>query len=53
MNARAIDSLDLQFSERDNADALFEEEASAAVATEDTTELELMDPELVGYDPFF
>ncbi len=53
MNARAIDSLDLQFSERDNtADALFEEETTA-VATEDSTELELMDPELIGYDPFF
>lgn len=53
MNARAIDSLDLQFSERDNTtDALFEENTNG-IATDTAAELELMDPELIGYDPFF
>ncbi len=53
MSARALDALDLQINDRDNAvTPLFGEEMLLATATVSADEVEL-DPELLDYDPFF
>jgi hypothetical protein len=52
-SSRAIESLDLEYAQRDIADVpLFEEDASPALASDGVAGIDL-DPELADYDPFF
>lgn len=48
----AIENLDLEFAQRDIADVSLFEEETPAVAADAIGSIDI-DPELVGYDPFF